>query len=80
MEDKRAFRIILVGAGVIATVILWTVTFRYNLQGGFRKKINTAKPVEASGQLDQIEAKIKTLKENFKISQEQIDQLIQKEK
>lgn len=78
MNDKRTLRIVLVGAGILLTIAVWIVTIRYNLQGGFRKKLNTATSVQASGQIDEIEEKIKLFKEKFKTNKGQIDQLLQK--
>ncbi len=79
-DKNKILRIIIVSLSVLMLGIAWLLTLKYNLQGGFRKKIDTAKPVQASGQLDEIEMKIKTLKENFKTSQNQINELIKKEK
>ena len=75
-NDNKKLKIVFVVAGALFIFAIWLLTLKYNLQGGFRKKIDAAKPVEASGQIDEIEIKIKTLKENFKTSQEQINELI----
>ena len=79
-NDNKKLKIVFVAVGTLFIFAIWLLTLKYNLQGGFRKKIDTAKPVEASGQMDEIEMKIKIFKENFKTSQEQINELIEKQK
>ena len=79
-DKNKILRIVIVSFLIGIASIVWFSTLRYNLQGGFRKKIDTAKPAEASGQIDEIEMKIKIFKENFKTSQEQINELIEKQK
>ncbi len=79
-SDKKMLRAVVIVLVSIGVIIVWAISLRYNLQGGFMKKTQTAIPVRASGSLSEIDAKIKTLKEQFKISQEKINELIEKQK
>ena len=83
IDTAKRKKIIQVSSVVVISIVIgaiWLMTLKYNLQGGLRKKINTAIPVQADRPLNEIEEKIKTLKENFKINQEQINKLIEQQK
>lgn len=79
LRQKKIIQICFVAGVSLLLGVIWLLTLKYNLQGGFGKKMDTAKPVEASGPLSEIDTKIKTLKENFKTSQGQINELIEKQ-
>lgn len=80
LKQKKIIQIGLVAGISLLLGVIWLLTLKYNLQGGFGKKMQTASPAAASGSLSEIDAKIKTLKENFKTSQEQINKLIEQQK